>query len=125
MSASLERLAALPDDTEVYCAHEYTALNLRFAAAVEPDNPAIRRRIVEVEALRARGEPSVPSTLGLEKATNPFLRCREPAVIAAATQWRERQMPHGEGGEDGGGMPGEAGGLVGVFAALRAWRNVF
>jgi hydroxyacylglutathione hydrolase len=112
MAASLDRLAALPDDTAVYCAHEYTEMNLRFALAVEPDNPAIRQRVADAAAMRARGEPTLPSSLALEKATNPFLRCREPAVIAAA---RRR-----------GGMGDEAGDdAVAVFAAIRAWRNEF
>lgn len=108
MAASLARLAALPDDTEVYCAHEYTEMNLRFALAVEPDNPAIHQRIADAAAMRACGEPTVPSTLALEKATNPFLRCGEPAVIAAARQ-----------------RDANAADPVAVFAALRAWRNEF
>ncbi|HEX5803695.1 MAG TPA: hydroxyacylglutathione hydrolase [Azospira sp.] len=108
MAASLAALAALPDDTAVYCAHEYTELNLRFALAVEPDNPALRRRVAEAAATRARGEPTLPSTIGLEKATNPFLRCAEAAVIAAA----RRRDPAADG-------------PVGVFAAIRGWRNEF
>ncbi|MBI2305715.1 MAG: hydroxyacylglutathione hydrolase [Rhodocyclales bacterium] len=108
MAASLGVLAGLPDDTEVYCAHEYTEMNLRFAAAVEPHNPAVRQRIADAAAIRARGEPTLPSTIGLEKATNPFLRCAEPAVIAAA---RQRDP--------------SAAGAVGVFAAIRGWRNEF
>lgn len=74
MHASLERLAALPEPTLVCCAHEYTQDNLRFAASVEPGNQALRDRVAEVEALRARGEASVPSTIAVERATNPFLR---------------------------------------------------
>ena len=73
MWASLQRLAALPDDTRVYCAHEYTASNARFALSVD-DDPALIRRADEVFAARERGEPTVPTTIGLEKATNPFLR---------------------------------------------------
>jgi hydroxyacylglutathione hydrolase len=71
--ASLSRLAALPDDTRVYCAHEYTASNARFALSVDPD-PALKARAEAVFAARERGEPTVPTTIGLEKATNPFLR---------------------------------------------------
>ena len=71
--ASLSRLAALPDDTKVYCAHEYTASNARFALSVDPD-PALKARAEAVFAARERGEPTVPTTIGLEKATNPFLR---------------------------------------------------
>ena len=70
---SLQRLAALPDDTRVYCAHEYTASNARFALTVDQDEP-LRRRAADVFAARERGEPTVPTTIGLEKATNPFLR---------------------------------------------------
>ena len=73
MWASLQRLAALPDDTTVYCAHEYTASNARFALSVD-DDPALKARADEVFAARERGEPTVPTTIGLEKATNPFLR---------------------------------------------------
>jgi hydroxyacylglutathione hydrolase len=73
MWASLQRLAALPDETTVYCAHEYTASNARFALSVD-DDPALKRRADEVFAARERGEPTVPTTIGLEKATNPFLR---------------------------------------------------
>jgi hydroxyacylglutathione hydrolase len=70
---SLQRLAALPDDTTVYCAHEYTASNARFALSVD-DGPALKARAEAVFAARERGEPTVPTTIGLEKATNPFLR---------------------------------------------------
>ena len=108
MSASLGRLAALPDDTLVYCAHEYTEANLRFALAVEPQNAALRRRSERVARLRAAGHSSVPSTLGEEKATNPFLRCGEPAVMAAALA---------NGAVDTS--------KAAIFAAIRAWRNVF
>ena len=73
MWGSLSRLAALPDDTTVYCAHEYTASNARFALSVD-DDPALKSRAVDVFAARERGEPTVPTTIGLEKATNPFLR---------------------------------------------------
>lgn len=73
MWASLQRLAALPDDTRVYCAHEYTASNARFALSVD-DDPKLKARAEAVFAARERGEPTVPTTIGLEKATNPFLR---------------------------------------------------
>ncbi len=73
MWASLSRLAALPDETKVYCAHEYTASNARFALSVD-DAPALKQRAEAVFAARERGEPTVPTTIGLEKATNPFLR---------------------------------------------------
>ena len=73
MWTSLQRLAALPDDTRVYCAHEYTAANARFALSVD-DDPALKARAERVFAARTRGEPTVPTSIGLEKATNPFLR---------------------------------------------------
>jgi hydroxyacylglutathione hydrolase len=73
MWTSLQRLAALPDDTTVYCAHEYTASNARFALSVD-DDPALKARAEQIFAARQRGEPTVPTTIGLEKATNPFLR---------------------------------------------------
>jgi hydroxyacylglutathione hydrolase len=82
MWASLSKLMALPDDTTVYCAHEYTLANARFAASVDPDHPPLRARIAAVESLRARGEPTVPTRLGEEKACNPFLRAGDPALAA-------------------------------------------
>ena len=108
MAASLATISALPDDTEIYCAHEYTEMNLRFAQTVEPDNKAIHERVAVSRTLRAQGLPTVPSTLALEKATNPFLRCREVAVVEAA-------VVRGARADD----------QVGVFAAIRAWRNEF
>lgn len=101
MYASLAKLAALPGDTRVYFGHEYTASNLRFAAAVEPANPAVARRAAELTP------PSTPSTIALELATNPFLRAHEPAVIEAAK------------------ARGAAGDPVSVFAAIRAWKDTF
>lgn len=81
--ASLARLRALPDDTRIYCAHEYTAANLRFAVTVDPDNAALRDRVARVAEARAADRPTVPSLLGEEKATNPFLRCDRPELAAA------------------------------------------
>ena len=83
MWASLSKLRALPDETLVYCAHEYTQANARFALTVEPDNPELRSRAAEIDAQRAREEPTVPSRLGVEKATNPFLRADAPELMAA------------------------------------------
>lgn len=74
MWTSLQKLAALPDKTGVYCAHEYTQANAAFAITVEPQNAELQARVKEITALRAAGTPTVPSTIGLEKATNPFLR---------------------------------------------------
>lgn len=108
MADSLGRLAALPSDTRVYCAHEYTAANLRFAAAVEPENEAIRRRQVVVAVRLRAGQPTVPLDLAEERATNPFLRCDQPAVVAAARR-----------------IDPAAADPVAVFAALRQWKNAF
>jgi hydroxyacylglutathione hydrolase len=80
---SLERLAALPPDTRVWCAHEYTEGNLRFAASVDPANGALQQRITAVAGLRAAGTATVPSRIDLERATNPFLRCRTAALQQA------------------------------------------
>jgi len=80
MWRSLSKFAPLPDDAVVYCAHEYTQANARFALSVDPDNPALKARAAEVERLRAAGKPTVPSTLGAERAANPFLRPSDPAI---------------------------------------------
>jgi hydroxyacylglutathione hydrolase len=106
---SLDRLAALPEATRVYCTHEYTLDNLAFAAAVEPDSTAIRDEIARVRKLRARGQPSLPSTIGHERRINPFLRVGDPAVVAAVRR-------HAGPGPSGAGE---------VFAALRRWKDSF
>jgi hydroxyacylglutathione hydrolase len=80
MWASLEKLLALPDDTAIYCGHEYTEANIRFALTMEPGNAALTRRAKEVTALRAAGKATLPTTMAIEKATNPFLRVDEPAI---------------------------------------------
>jgi len=80
MLASLDALAALPDDTRVHCAHEYTLANIRFARACEPDNAALARWDDEARALRAAGKPTLPTTIGHEKAVNPFLRVEQPGI---------------------------------------------
>jgi len=108
MADSLARLAALPDETAVYCAHEYTQANLRFALAVEPGNRRLQSRVNEVARARASGLATVPSTMAIEKASNPFLRCGEPEVAASA----RRRAP-------------AAADEVAVFAALREWKNSF
>ncbi len=109
MLASLERLAALPGDTWVYCAHEYTLANLRFALEVDPDNDALRAWRDEAAALRARGTPTLPSTIGREREVNPFLRCRTAAIRSAA--------------ERHGGIA--LGSPAAVFAAVRQWKDRF
>jgi hydroxyacylglutathione hydrolase len=83
MWRSLEKLRALPDDTRVFCAHEYTQANARFALSIEPDNAALAARAQEIDTARQAGRPTVPSTLGEERATNPFLRADEPALQQA------------------------------------------
>jgi hydroxyacylglutathione hydrolase len=80
MWESVSKIAALPGDTRVYCGHEYTLSNARFAATVEPENEALKARIAEVEALRAEGKPTLPTTIDVEKATNPFLRPQSPMI---------------------------------------------
>jgi hydroxyacylglutathione hydrolase len=83
MRTSLAKLMALPDATAVYCAHEYTQANARFAVTVEPDNAALTERVIAIDAARAAGRPTVPSTIGLERATNPFVRAGSVAEFAA------------------------------------------
>ena len=108
MQASLASLAALPAATRLCCTHEYTLANLRFAAAVEPGNAALAAHAEQCRALRAEGRPTLPSTIGLELAINPFLRCREPQVVAAA-------RARGASSDD----------ALAVFTALREWKNQF
>ncbi len=79
---SLSKIAALPDETEIYCGHEYTLNNARFALTVEPENEVLKNRVEEVETLRAAGKPTLPTTVALEKATNPFLRPKSRAIQA-------------------------------------------
>ncbi|MFK3775377.1 hydroxyacylglutathione hydrolase [Pseudomonas sp. NPDC089406] len=109
MHHSLQRLAALPEATEVYCAHEYTLSNLRFACAVEPQNPHVRQRFEDVTRLRADNRISLPSTIGLERLTNPFLRTAETFVKQKADEWKGHSNPS----------------QATVFAALRSWKDVF
>jgi hydroxyacylglutathione hydrolase len=109
MHASLSRLAALPDETQVYCAHEYTLSNLAFACAADAENRAVHERLLAEKAKREQGLPTVPTNIGLEKTTNPFLRTREPAII--------RRLH--AAGRLAGNDP------VAVFAALRSWKNDF
>ena len=90
MHASLQRLAALPGETVVYCGHEYTLGNARFAASVAPDNAGIVDRLREVEALRAAGEATVPTTIDAERATNPFLRARDAEELGSLRAAKDR-----------------------------------
>ncbi|AQT10179.1 hydroxyacylglutathione hydrolase [Pseudomonas sp. Eqa60] len=109
MHHSLGRLAALPDDTLIYCTHEYTLSNLRFAQAVEPANPDIAERLAKVTQMREQGRMTLPSTLALEKLTNPFLRTGETSV---------KQKADERNGQDNQSQSA-------VFAALRAWKDKF
>jgi hydroxyacylglutathione hydrolase len=109
MHESLTRLTELPADTRVYCGHEYTLANLRFAQAVEPENRQLAERLAETEALRAADRSSLPSTIGRELEYNPFLRCdREPVRRAAERHSGHRMRTPIE-----------------VFAAVRAWKDGF
>jgi hydroxyacylglutathione hydrolase len=105
---SLQRLAQLPDNTRVYCAHEYTAANLRFALACEPANLALQQRVVATQQLRAANQITLPSTIALEKATNPFLRCTQPEIIRNLQQRGLTDTTE-----------------LGVFTAMREWKNHF
>lgn len=107
MFASLEKIAALPAQTLVYCAHEYTRDNIRFARVAEPDNAELRQREADTRARRQRGEATVPAPLSLELATNPFLRCRQATLIGAAEDYAGRSLAE----------PAE------VFAVVRAWKD--
>jgi hydroxyacylglutathione hydrolase len=107
MYASLEKLRALPDSTRVYCGHEYTLANIGFARSVEPGNAALGAREARDRKLREAGKPTLPTTLGEEKATNPFLRCLEPAVVESANKY----------------LGARASDPVRVFAAIRDWKN--
>lgn len=109
MHASLAQLAALPDATEIYCAHEYTLSNLRFACAVEPDNLHVARRFDDVTRLRSQDRITLPSTVALEKLTNPFLRTAETSVKEKVDE-RTGQL----------NLTPSA-----VFAGLRAWKDTF
>ena len=109
MVDSLAKLARLPGETRVYCGHEYTLANIRFAEAVEPGNRRLAERKAREVAKRSRGEPTLPSTIAEELATNPFLRCEEPEVAASAERHAGRRLA----------TPVE------VFAEIRNWKNDF
>jgi hydroxyacylglutathione hydrolase len=109
MYDSLTRLSRLPDDTLVYCGHEYTLSNLRFARAAEPDNTRLPELEARMQALRDRDQPTLPSTIGQEKASNPFLRVGEAGVIRSASARAQKQLSD----------------PVSVLAAIRDWKNQF
>jgi len=107
MYASLSKLRALPDETKVYCGHEYTLANIGFARSVEPQNAALAAREGRDRKLREAGKPTVPSTMREEKATNPFLRVTEPAVVESVNKYLGSRVSD----------------PVRVFAAIREWKN--
>lgn len=109
LDSSLSKLAALPDDTQVCCAHEYTLSNLRFAQAVEPDNAAVQAHRAHCHMLRGRNLSTLPSSIGTEKRINPFLRAHLPVVRQAASAYAQHPLPH----------------RADVIAALRQWKNNF
>src|SRR5688500_10227543 len=109
MVNSLEKLADLPRETLIYCGHEYTLNNIRFARVVEPGNKALAERERGVEKLRKQNTPTLPSNIAIEKATNPFLRCDEPEVIRIASNYAGKSLSD----------------HVSVFSALRDWKNHF
>jgi hydroxyacylglutathione hydrolase len=109
MMASLGKFAALPGSTRVYCTHEYTAANIRFARTVDPDNVQLAERERAVSAVRQAGQPSLPSTIATELETNPFLRVDRPEIVAAAARYADRPLA----------AP------VDAFAVLREWKNRF
>ena len=109
MNASLNKLRDLPPDTRMYCGHEYTAANLRFALTVDPANDAAIEYQSSVDRVRAEGRPSLPSTLGLESRVNPFLRCDDPTVTRAAEKHVGQSLKN----------PAD------VFGVLRAWKDQF
>lgn len=90
MFANMQRYAKLPDATQVYCGHEYTQSNGRFALAIEPDNAALVARMQQVDAARAAGEATVPTTIGLERATNPFLRARDAKELGRLREQKDK-----------------------------------
>lgn len=109
MVSSLTKLAALPGTTRAYCAHEYTMANIRFAEAVEPGNAKLAARKARDAARRSRGEPTVPTTIAIERETNPFLRWDSPEVIASAEKRAGKRLAD----------------RVAVFATIRSWKNAF
>ncbi|MCK5893128.1 MAG: hydroxyacylglutathione hydrolase [Endozoicomonadaceae bacterium] len=109
MLASLTKLSALPDETCVYCAHEYTLANLLFAQAVEPDNSILEQRLADIKILRQNDQPSIPSDIATERATNPFLRTDQAAIKTAAEHYSGKTMTSS----------------TDVFATIRRWKDNF
>ncbi|MCD8516956.1 MAG: hydroxyacylglutathione hydrolase [Burkholderiaceae bacterium] len=109
MLASLDKFAALPESTKIYCAHEYTLSNLRWARTVEPGNLDLAKFEAQCTQAREHDQPTVPSSIATEKACNPFMRARQASVAKAANHWADKVLAN----------------PVEVFAALRTWKNEF
>ncbi|MFN7096556.1 MAG: hydroxyacylglutathione hydrolase, partial [Gammaproteobacteria bacterium] len=109
MYASLQKIAALPDDTAIYCGHEYTLNNLLFAQTVEPDNAPLAQKLAQVRQLRHENKSTLPSLLEAEKTFNPFLRCDKSSVIAAAEKYSHTSLND----------------PIDVFSVIRNWKNNF
>ncbi len=109
MYASLQKLANLPDETLVYCTHEYTLSNISFSRTVDPKNTILEELEIKMQDLRHRGIPTLPSSISTEKINNPFLRCDQPAIISSVSNHVNQTLSE----------------PVEVFAALRQWKNTF
>jgi len=107
MLHSLKKLMVLPDETKIYCGHEYTLANINFALRVELDNTVLKKRFEDTKQLRVNHQPTLPSTLQLEKLTNPFLRCHESSVVEAVSKYTGKKLDS----------------EVEVFVRLREWKN--
>lgn len=109
MYQSLNKLSALPEKTNVYCAHEYTAANINFALTVDPENIELINYFNHVSDLRSKNMPTIPTNIGLEKQINPFLRCDENALKMSAEDYSNQSVDLG----------------IATFAVIRQWKNVF
>ena len=107
MYSSLKKITTLPDDTQVYCTHEYTLSNTHFATEIDPTNSLLAEYMSKVKLLRANHKPTIPTTLAIEKSINPFLRCEQSAIINAANRHAETQLPD----------------AISVFSELRKWKD--
>ena len=109
MFNSLNQLRSLDDNTQVYCGHEYTEHNLKFALTLEPENADAKQYLRNVQLLRSRHHPSLPSTLGLEKKVNPFFRCDQPTIRESAERRYSQKLLQ----------------PIDVFAKVRDWKDHF
>lgn len=109
MYKSLQKLANLPEDTLIYCAHEYTLANIAFARTVEPNNADLEKREHRAKQLRSENTPTLPTSIAIEKACNPFLRCHQQEIIKTASQYAGKMLNE----------------PIDVFSTLREWKNCF